>query len=183
MHVCRIGIATGFHLVCILYLPLAAQVPCCSMLYLPVKIYLLTFYTLLKAFAKLCGHFGASVQQVQQQLLAHKPAAALVSAQQNCQTRFLRHFGAIWAILRRPGPKLGTPRIPKLLPIGWVGRPMTRSNHDPRRSSRFGPPELSNPLFASFRSNLGHFEATRAKIGDTPNPEIASNRLGGTPHD
>ena len=27
MHVCRIGIATGFHLVCILYLPLAAQVP------------------------------------------------------------------------------------------------------------------------------------------------------------
>ena len=27
MHVCRIGIATGFHLVSILYLPLAAQVP------------------------------------------------------------------------------------------------------------------------------------------------------------
>ena len=50
-------------------------------------------------------------------------------------------------------------------------------------SSRFGPAELSNPLFASFRSDLGHFEATRAKIGDTPNPEIASNRLGGTPHD
>ena len=70
---------------------------------------------------------------------------------------FFHNFPGPNFFLRRQGPKLGTPRIPKLLPIGWVGRPMTRSNHDPRRSSRFGPPELSNLIFASFQSNLGHF--------------------------
>ena len=38
-------------------------------------------------------------------------------------------------------------------------------------------------IFATANGSQFFFEATWAKIGDTPNPEIASNRLSGTPHD
>ena len=129
MHVCRIGIATGFHLVSILYFSLLPKFPCCSMLYtaMPVKIYLLTF---LKAFAKL--------------------AQCTVHTQINQK-------GGLNVRHKQSGIK-DKERNKEAWIIFFI-------------------------IFATANGSQFFFEETRAKIGDTPNPEIASNRLGGTPHD
>ena len=69
-------------------------------------------------------------------------------------------FSAIFGLfLDYPGPKLGTPPIPKLVQIGQLGCPVPRSSLDPLWSSHLGAPCAPNHSNSHFQPYLGCFWA------------------------
>ena len=55
--------------------------------------------------------------------------------------------------------------IPKLVQLGQLGRPRTRSTLDPHWSSHFGPSDAKNLAFPCFWPNSGPFWSPGPKLG------------------